>query len=342
MTLRSIFGKIRRKIIKILLGSELFDNLVNLNQINKSIAYLNDSITINFEKIEQAIFRIENDNKFIDSKCENISKIIKKTIPHSYIDFLEIHLTEHCNLNCWGCSHFSSLADKEFLSLSIFEKDMKRLYELSSGNIGRINLMGGEPLLHPDLINFFEISRKYFKYTVIRLVTNGLLLGNMDDQFWNAVKINNIHITPTKYPINLPWDDIEKTASQYGVKMYYFSDSDKYVKTMKCIALDIEGKQNQFDGFLFCHEGNNCIHLRNSRLYTCPIAAYAEHFNKYFNQNLNISDADGIDIYKASEMREILEFLARPIPFCRYCDVSRITGHIWQTSKKEISEWTGI
>ena len=225
---------------------------------------------------------------------------------------------------------------------------MKRIYELSSGNIVSINLQGGEPLLHPDLIRIFEISRSYFSDSIIRLITNGLLLSYMEKDFWIAAKINNIFIAPTKYPINVSWDDIENIAAQYEVKMYYYnsgyhSGKGSYKETMMCTQIDIEGKQYQMDSYLNCFQGNRCIQLRNGRFYTCAIAAYAEYFIKYFNLHLRISDADSIDIYKATNMQEILEFLARPIPFCRYCRVDMEPYyHVWQISEKKITEWTGI
>ena len=38
---------------------------------------------------------------------------------------------------------------------------------------------------------------------------------------------------------------------------------------------------------------------------------------------------------------KILEFLAKPIPFCRYCMVDKVKrGLLWETSKKDIKEWT--
>ena len=78
----------------------------------------------------------------------------------------------------------------------------------------------------------------------------------------------------------------------------------------------------------------------NGNLYTCTIAPNIEHFNKYFGYNLPLTDRDGIDIYKAESMEEILEFLAKPIPFCKYCKVKERTfNHEWTTSKKEINEW---
>ena len=69
----------------------------------------------------------------------------------------EVHLVEHCNLNCAGCDNFSSLANPKFLSANEFESDLVRLKDLFGDNCQRIYLMGGEPLLHPELVKFLEI-----------------------------------------------------------------------------------------------------------------------------------------------------------------------------------------
>lgn len=55
---------------------------------------------------------------------------------------------------------------------------------------------------------------------------------------------------------------------------------------------------------------------------------------------MQVIDSDFIDIYKAKDYTEILQFLAKPIPFCRYCNVAkwRSIGE-WKTSKKEIGEY---
>jgi molybdenum cofactor biosynthesis enzyme MoaA len=83
---------------------------------------------------------------------------------------IEVHITEHCNLNCIGCNHFSPLADKLFLPPEAFEKDCARLAKITD-KLTVIKLLGGEPLLHPNIISFLETARKYFKSTVIQLTT---------------------------------------------------------------------------------------------------------------------------------------------------------------------------
>jgi hypothetical protein len=53
-----------------------------------------------------------------------------------------------------------------------------------------------------------------------------------------------------------------------------------------------------------------------------------------------VSENDRIDIYKAKDIGEILDFLAKPMQFCRYCDFSNISfGKKWAVSEKKLSEW---
>ena len=51
---------------------------------------------------------------------------IKKAAGHKPdLTYLEIHLLDHCNLNCKGYGHFAPIAGKHFADLSEYERDMK-------------------------------------------------------------------------------------------------------------------------------------------------------------------------------------------------------------------------
>jgi len=121
------------------------------------------------------------------------------SISKPVLAYLEMHLTTHCNLRCKGCSQFSPIADISFAKVSDHERDMKQLSILFS-NIETIRLIGGEPLLHPEIEQFLNITRKYFVNSNICIATNGSLLQNMSESFWEACRINNIKINWTVYP----------------------------------------------------------------------------------------------------------------------------------------------
>ena len=262
----------------------------------------------------------------------------KGKTPMKYLHFT-YHLADHCNLNCQCCDHFSPLAEKKLADFESFKKDIQRLGTLCRGECYKINLQGGEPLLHPDAIQFAICARENFPKGMICFQTNGLLLPEQPETFWKACKEYNIEIQVTKYPVAFDYEIVSKKAEACGVQFSYYNDA-KIEKTSYLIPLDLQGKQSPLKSYCKCFHAISCIMLKNGRLYPCTIAPNIEHFNKYFHQNLILSDADSIDIYKAKSFEEIAEFLAKPIPFCRYCNVTEREYDLkWEQSKRKITEW---
>ena len=234
-------------------------------------------------------------------------------ISNPYLHYFEIHLTEHCNLKCRGCFHFSPLAEEYFLPVEIFTKDFERVAELTKSKVGRICLMGGEPLLHPNIEDMCIIARKLFPDTDIAILTNGTKLLNMKDTFFENCRKHNIKIMASKYP-KINWEKIEDKLSKFGIILDYhsFQGGNRVVLGHHC--LDLQGKQDIKNNFQICHRGNTCITLKNGRFFTCIMPAHIEHFNKYFNEKLEVTYCDYIDIYKAKNINEILNFLVTPPP----------------------------
>ena len=253
----------------------------------------------------------------------------------------QVHLVEHCNLNCRGCDHFSPIAEQEFLDPDEFEKDITRLKELFPDSKPLITLLGGEPLLHSKVTQFMRIARETFDEARIDLITNGVLLSRMDEQFWEACKKYIIDIRPTKYPVSADYSGAEEIAKKYGIHLKYFLDNGT-LKTLWKHPLDIEGKQDPVEMFRCCGEANHCLTLDHGKLYTCSVAAYNRHFQKYFGVSLKYSgETNGIDIYQAKNRMEIMDYLSRPVDMCRHCRVKdRTFDNPWSVTNKEISEWT--
>ena len=258
------------------------------------------------------------------------------------IPILHIHLADHCNLNCRGCDNFSPLAPEVFADISIVEQDIKRISEISEGRVREIQLLGGEPLLHKRAIDFLHITRKYFPNTSIKMITNGILLSSRTDDFWDSCRENRIEIIVTKYPINIDHNAIKQLVRSKNVKFSFYGRTEIISKSMQCVPLDVTGSQNRKESFLRCSAANRCIALDNGKIYTCTTIPYIKYFNKHFNKNLEVSKNDYINIYKAENFDEIMTFLARPMPFCRYCNQKGIIWDIgYGVSKCKMEEWTG-
>ncbi|GHU61509.1 hypothetical protein FACS189445_3590 [Spirochaetia bacterium] len=262
----------------------------------------------------------------------------QKLKPKKELNF-EIHLTDHCNLNCKGCGHFSPLAEEKYLDIDIFERDCARISYLTNRCIHHIDLMGGEPLLHPQLTQILDIARKYFDGT-INIVTNGILLLRQPKDLWQCCKDNAINIIISAYPININRTEIKIIAEEYGVDIEFRGGN---MKEWFRFVYDVKGgTRNIKSNFKICAFANAFFYLEDGKLATCGTPLLIKHFNKYFNQKLKTSEHDYIDIYKANNIHEILTFLSKPIPFCRYCKPREMVNGVveWGISKKEISEWT--
>lgn len=252
----------------------------------------------------------------------------------------EVPLADHCNLNCAGCSHFSPLAPPHFMDLDEFTRDFERMGELLGAYTRQIRLMGGEPLLNRNINQYLAAARKCFPQAEILIVTNGLLLPKMDDSFWKICKENEIVIAPTKYPVNFDYRKAEELTKSHEVKYRYFSDRE-VTKVFEKYALDPQGLQDREKNYRMCSIPNPCPCLRNGRLYLCPVPPTAHYLNESFGTQFQESPQDSIDIYQANSAEEVLEFLAKPIPFCRYCHRDIVIDNIpWTHSKRELSEWT--
>lgn len=253
---------------------------------------------------------------------------------------VEVNINKDCNLNCKGCDHFAPIAEADTLELDIFKQDMVRLADVMAGHIHRIILLGGEPLLNKDLLEYVRIARTCMPDTEVFIATNGILLGTMDEIFWTVLKENKTGLMVTKYPIKLDYDALRKKVEEHGIVWEYLGASESG-RSLWHFPLDLTGKQDAVDSFLHCANANSCHTLERGRLYTCSIAPNIKAFNRFFGKNVPLTDDDGIDIYKVETADEILKFLAKPINFCRYCNVKyRTYDHPWKVSSKKIDEWT--
>ena len=280
-------------------------------------------------------------NKYLYSEISVLKNALRRQLKSSVYDFhFEFHLVEHCNLKCAGCTHFSSIAKEEYADFNEFQRDINRLSELTNGTTRFINLLGGEPLLHPQICDFFDETRKKFPNTIIRVVTNGINLIDMEQSFWENCRKNRITIGMTRYPIDIDYDERIRKIEEEGIVCECFSGEDQARDEMWRLCLDESGSSRPVENFIKCPRANACIFVKHGKVFNCATMANIEHFNNCFGTNLRISKADYADIYKCKSIDEVLEILCSPKPFCRYCNIEdRKYGVSWERTKMEIAEW---
>ena len=280
---------------------------------------------------------------FINSILRNILgekyKIYQK-YPRRKLKF-EIMTTQHCNLNCVGCSNFASIAEEGFIDLHTLENDLSQIKKIDNNKIQTIFLTGGEPLLHPNLSLILEMINHYFPYVNdLYIVTNGLLLMKQNDNFWTSVKKNRFRIEITRYPISLPYKEIEEKAKKNNVEIKFYGSTVNEMRIMEKTPLN-NGTGKAKANFMKCHKANTCVTLHEGKIFTCTLIPRIYIFNKFFNKDFVVLESDFIDIYKVTSINNILKKLNKSVPFCNYCDVdNKISGISWERTKKDITEWT--
>lgn len=232
------------------------------------------------------------------------------------LDYFEYHVAWHCNLNCKGCGHNSNLYTKpRFGDLEHFRRDMNRLTELFS-NISKIRLMGGEPLLNPQLGEFITSARKAFPGAQIRVVSNGLLIPKADAGLLELMEKTGAAFDISLYPPTVKvLKEIREICGKNRVSCYVSEPVKEFFMDGAC-----EPEPDVGRNFELC-ESQGCHFLFDGELSVCPAPIVARE-NRALTGTANaISRDDIINLYdKAIDGFQIIKKFSGPIPYCRYCN----------------------
>lgn len=110
----------------------------------------------------------------------------------------QLIVTRRCNLSCGYCSEYDNVSDP--VPTEGLKQRIDALHRLHSANI---TMLGGEPLMHPDIAELVSYARRKSNTSV---VTNGFLLRNSIIESLNEAGLNNLtvsidtlHADPTRY-----------------------------------------------------------------------------------------------------------------------------------------------
>lgn len=129
----------------------------------------------------------------------------------------EINVAEHCNLRCRGCSHMSPVLPKQFVDPDEVYRDLSILARHYRAE--HVRLLGGEPLLHPDLAVVAAAVRESGITGRVRVLTNGLLLPRAPVHLWRAVDEIHVSIYPGHELSRADLDRCTRQAAETRVEL---------------------------------------------------------------------------------------------------------------------------
>lgn len=134
-------------------------------------------------------------------------------------------IIEKCPNYCGFCSSQSSIEAKKMISFDMFKKTIDHF--MSQGGIEEISLSGGEPLLHPELLEMVAYCKRKEIKTVI--FTSGIKeskpIAQEEIQWWIRKKEESLN----EIEEHEPWNHRLKR----NVEAYY----DRYIKGSKFTSL---------------------------------------------------------------------------------------------------------
>lgn len=245
---------------------------------------------------------------------------------------IAIPIVEHCNLNCKGCLHFCHKGQTPYYyDIDRFRMDIKKLH-LYFKEIGSVRLYGGEPLLHNQLGEFIKVIRKYYPKSELKLLTNGLLITRIQPTLIAALKKYQVKIYWSVYPIITTEEYAETIRFMDRHGLHY---SVNYINEF-CAFYEPNGNIDPQYAYKRC-SGKYCHVMRNGKISCCP-APLVGHLINELGGNIDFSDSV-LDLYGETSAEEILDFLSKPHPVCKYCTVPRYFAWQQQNENYSLDDW---
>lgn len=105
------------------------------------------------------------------------------------INIMQINIGKMCNLNCAHCHVEASPKHKEKMSIETFNKCMEAFKKFS---FDTIDITGGEPTIHPDIIYFLNTASNLADKLILR--TNAVNIGKKSELVNLLKEKDNIEI----------------------------------------------------------------------------------------------------------------------------------------------------
>jgi hypothetical protein len=261
---------------------------------------------------------------------------IKPTLP-----FVETMLTYGCNLSCQGCTNYSDYNVGGLVSWEQGRVWIKSWVERV--DITDFGLIGGEPLMNPQVVDWIRGCRELMPNSQIRFTTNAILLKKHPEVIQALMDIGNCVI---KLSLHQPQEFYTQETlrwlfnivnwyplEEYGIKRWGTANKvrlqinfpQQFVKTFQGEYTNmLPHHSNPDDSYKICVQ-QTCPLLYNGVLYKCSSIALLNKVLTDWNHVGNSAwqpylDYQGIDPNCTHhQLNAFLEDFGKPESICSMC-----------------------
>jgi len=251
--------------------------------------------------------------------------------------YVGFEVVSHCNHRCMWCSHFSPFSNPEFISVDKFEQDLKQAIRFFKGGLKAISILGGEPLLHPQIEGILRIARKVCGDGIlVGLITNAELVPVKGERFVALCVSLGVILQCSLYDFNgVAVEVARKWYRKFGGGFLpvFYSKGRWYGRSVG--VTDVIKSRSCFVG--------GCVFISNGNLCPCSFAFYVLKLNGVMGKEIfSLFREDYVNIYE-QDLNDYITLLSRPsLTFCKQCGDGHSVKWREAFSKEDyINGWLG-
>lgn len=276
------------------------------------------------------------------------------------LPFVETMITQVCNLSCHGCTNYSDLTHTGYVTWAQGKQEISAWLERV--DILDFGILGGEPLVNPEVDKWIIGLRNLMPDAQIRFTTNGI---NLDKKFHLIQLLHDIGNCVIKIGVHVNDPTLETTiqrihdsyawhpVTEYGIHRYTTGDRVRFhvkrpeifYKTYRGTYFDMKPHDNNpTEAFAICCQ-QTCPLLYKGKLHKCSTAGLLkETLAKVGNPNIDMWEP--VIDYGISpnctdiELERFLDNFGKPNGICRQCptleDVNSKVIHLENVTTKKV------
>jgi hypothetical protein len=145
----------------------------------------------------------------------------KVQLPH-----VDLMVCTACQLRCVGCTNFMGVLPMEIWPAEQVMRDIDAIARVAHAKVAC--LLGGEPTSHPKLVEIMRHTKAAGIGDRIQVLTNGMRLDRMRDDFWDELDWLKVSVYPGKTPDEAVQLAKDKQA-EYGFELeFYIVEDDPF------------------------------------------------------------------------------------------------------------------
>lgn len=249
------------------------------------------------------------------------STTIEKDWRSKYFDWFGYIVGQACTLKCIHCCEaIPYLKEHKFVPIDVILSDVKKVAE-SSQFLTFVELIGGEPFLHPEYTKLLDELLKIKNIGYIKSFTNGTIVPS--NELCKIMKTPRFMLQISNYEKQATGKLLEnifetrRILKEQDIK-YIFTQNFEWqdFSSFDLHNTDKEALQNIFNACPL----RNCNRLYNGTMYRCPhqyAGVELDILKKLKVECIDINSQDERGLAKALEAFENVKY----IDACRYCSM---------------------